>query len=635
MRVRALAVLAALSGALLVALPLNVTPASAATAARSLACYPPSSLCSPQAALIVAELGGVVSGGGATAATGAGAASGAVAGGAAAAAGVTGVKTIAGGGMSALGLLGLAGLGAGMWFETDPNFTPEGAGIPAGFDGPTSWEVSSVSSPPWGSVAGSRSVTVTAVSTPDYGATSGTVSVTVNWGSCPGSGFFAQSGGDPALVFTRWVNASGGAWGSGTLVNYNNVNGSSQAALCQAHSGTYTAEVPAGGRMGTVVLGNGTVYYPTGHPSRPAGGEEEPGFYNGTVRATVTCVDGASSTYVEKTLPVVDVPYGNDLPVPAADCPPGTFATFVQVDWLPSGATSWAGLWSAAMPTPAVDLYADYIDCFGPTGPGCELELVRVGTGGLIESCGPAAIYCPNWVQQWQAEPQLYQCKYGPHAISIDFCSAFRDPKVGVLPNWDGEEEDGNGKPKPLPPTAAIPDPLPNPVRDPVSGDPLTELPPEIRVEEGQQTNKCFPTGWGILNPVEWVMKPVQCALEWAFVPRVGFVSAKTGEVKAFVNGTWLAVPVGVITGMASAVDIAASGCQGPPLHIEAFGVDETYYPFNACDEPMAGVASAVNGLLSFSVSMLAGMAIVRYIMGVVGFGPFGTLVARSAERAD
>lgn len=29
----------------------------------------------------------------------------------------------------------------------------------------------------------------------------------------------------------------------------------------------------------------------------------------------------------------------------------------------------------------------------------------------------------------------------------------------------------------------------------------------------------CFPGGWGLFNPVSWVLQPIKCAVEWAFVP--------------------------------------------------------------------------------------------------------------------
>lgn len=37
----------------------------------------------------------------------------------------------------------------------------------------------------------------------------------------------------------------------------------------------------------------------------------------------------------------------------------------------------------------------------------------------------------------------------------------------------------------------------------------------------------CGGAGWGDPNPLEWVLKPIQCALEWAFVPRAAYVEAQ------------------------------------------------------------------------------------------------------------
>lgn len=41
-----------------------------------------------------------------------------------------------------------------------------------------------------------------------------------------------------------------------------------------------------------------------------------------------------------------------------------------------------------------------------------------------------------------------------------------------------------------------------------------------------EDTGDCWPDGWGWFNPAEWVLKPVKCALVWAFVPDGAAVSA-------------------------------------------------------------------------------------------------------------
>lgn len=40
---------------------------------------------------------------------------------------------------------------------------------------------------------------------------------------------------------------------------------------------------------------------------------------------------------------------------------------------------------------------------------------------------------------------------------------------------------------------------------------------PDAEDPPGEAGSECFPSGWGWLNPVEWVLKPVKCALLWAF----------------------------------------------------------------------------------------------------------------------
>lgn len=41
----------------------------------------------------------------------------------------------------------------------------------------------------------------------------------------------------------------------------------------------------------------------------------------------------------------------------------------------------------------------------------------------------------------------------------------------------------------------------------------------QIGCNPDEDSGVCFPSGWGLFNPVEWVVKPVKCVLIWAFVP--------------------------------------------------------------------------------------------------------------------
>jgi hypothetical protein len=59
-------------------------------------------------------------------------------------------------------------------------------------------------------------------------------------------------------------------------------------------------------------------------------------------------------------------------------------------------------------------------------------------------------------------------------------------------------------------------DPAPTPTPTPTGPVPGDAGQPDPTDTEG---NACFPSGWGMLNPVEWIYKPVKCALAWAFVP--------------------------------------------------------------------------------------------------------------------
>jgi hypothetical protein len=323
----------------------------------------------------------------------------------------------------------------------------------------------------------------------------------------------------------------------------------------------------------------------------------------------------------------VDIDAGERIPVPSVKCDPPAVAVRAYVEYQADGSAEWVPFGSGDATGTVTPLLEQYPDCYTPAGTLiCQIDLQRKD-GTRWESCGEVAIYCPDWVREWSETPDLFRCKYGSYDVAMSMCSAYRKPGT-LLPN---HEEDEDGVPQPVPPGAPAPDPMPNPVRDPDTGNEV-DLGTIVDVDGATNTSpdgqSCFPTGWGVINPVSWVLMPVQCALKWAFVPRAVEIQKKMDALRLRANG-WVVPAVGVVTTIAGAVKIAASGCQGPPMHLvfdfPGFtAVDETYYPMNACEDPMASVASAVNGMLSFSIIAWMGLAVVRYFMSLIGYVPFG-----------
>lgn len=94
-------------------------------------------------------------------------------------------------------------------------------------------------------------------------------------------------------------------------------------------------------------------------------------------------------------------------------------------------------------------------------------------------------------------------------------------PRVGTLTVPDIIEHapwpETDPTPTTAPSTTAAPTTLPTPTTVPEDSDAPPPGAPGGPQAPGTEGGDCFPGGWGWLNPVEWVLKPVKCALVWAF----------------------------------------------------------------------------------------------------------------------
>lgn len=126
----------------------------------------------------------------------------------------------------------------------------------------------------------------------------------------------------------------------------------------------------------------------------------------------------------------------------------------------------------------------------------------------------------------WEASPEDPNVRVGgPNGVQVPRTS----PRVGTAVQELIEEAPWpESEPEPNPTTTVVPNPtttVPTTTTttpdDPCRGGaPSTSGctpvdPPEDPPEGGD--GECFPSGWGWLNPIEWVLKPVKCALLWAF----------------------------------------------------------------------------------------------------------------------
>lgn len=184
--------------------------------------------------------------------------------------------------------------------------------------------------------------------------------------------------------------------------------------------------------------------------------------------------------------------------VPAVSCPENAWARSVTPGVETQGAGGTVTNTPLSAPVTPPQSVADRAeDLVNGTDPG--LELWYIG-GTSPQNCNGAGTLCRLW---WDAptRAQDYECRDGGQAVPILRCEPYRrffEPNPEVA-------DPANSNPQPEP-----------------SGEPA----------------ECFPTGWGMLNPVEWVLMPVRCALTWAFVPSPGALEAAAGTVQDATVGT-------------------------------------------------------------------------------------------------
>ena len=336
----------------------------------------------------------------------------------------------------------------------------------------------------------------------------------------------------------------------------------------------------------------------------------------GNVRSTVTCQRTNGTTHDVQLVAVFEA-HGVPIPVPDARCPAGELAIDGTVEWQPNGVGSWVTLVEADVPPAVQDWAETYPDCYAPGASLCAITLWRKQPDGALESCGPIGQYCPDWAL---TDPDLmgnrYQCKYGVTLTDIGMCSAYRSPTTGVQANVD-ENLDW------LPPNAPVT--TPNVKTD----EELQELGIDFgEVIDTGGTGPCWPSSWGIFNPLSWVYMPIRCAAIDLFVPSQLAMTAAQAQLQTAIDDSIFGDAETLVDAMVVPFQIGSTGCSGPPFRINiqglpGVGMDETYYPLSACTGPMVGVAGFFRILSQGFILVGSGLASVRYFASIAGFvGP-------------
>lgn len=295
-------------------------------------------------------------------------------------------------------------------------------------------------------------------------------------------------------------------------------------------------------------------------------------------------------------------------------CPDMPEGVIPQESWIETtGGGSTDRLWTQQTAPEVITAHQAYPLC---RDASCVTELVR---GDL--RCHVTPSECLNWFED-PNKSSVYQCKYGPYTVALSECTiyaeGFRAPAGTTAP--------------------ANPDSL----ADPVTGTPIESPFPagrdaatfDLDVQDPATSRVCFPQGWAVLNPVEWVMKPVQCALEWAFVPRTAVLLGHVDSVRDQFEESAPGVVVGSLATMLP--ETVPNGCEGVPFSLAAFGDlavaegfefgnTETVYIAAACPgDVLEPWAIAVRLLLTGGIVVLGIRALVSQFGAIVNAGGLG-----------
>ena len=341
----------------------------------------------------------------------------------------------------------------------------------------------------------------------------------------------------------------------------------------------------------------------------------------------VRCMDGTtrhavSETFQQEKLGAVPQPAS----VTLAGCDPVGVDVGMQRAGRGAPATGGGGGWSS-VPTsdgspmgvqsaevdPAVqDWMTTYPDCWDGS---CVLELKKSVGGGVELDCFEAPDQCANWATETQTGSSTYTCYYAQVVVDLAECNVYTrvfdrdkvqqgtgyaDPKTGET------VKTGTGTTTTTNPGAAT-------------------VAMNQPAQSADSNRQCWPTGWGIFNPFEWVYLPVKCALEWAFVPSTAKVTQVQTAIRlAAVNSKpgLFATRVGEWQAIAVAGD---TGCSGPLVAFNVLGMDYSGYPLSACEAPASTFAMMSRIALTIVFAFGALYAITRYVGGVFGFRGVGS----------
>lgn len=313
------------------------------------------------------------------------------------------------------------------------------------------------------------------------------------------------------------------------------------------------------------------VYWAPGAPDRPGGGGDVEGTSR-TVTRTLTCTNAAGETWqgsvTSPTFTLAELRSGASVTVPEVSCPTNMWAVQSDTKLVTGTGTSATetDLGSASTPAEVAERAAGIL-----SGTDAGLQLWYVGSGSEIDCFGSDTL-CKGWSVSPTRDVE-FRCTDGGVTVPLDECIIYRD-----IPNGD------------VTPTA-----------DAAPSDP--------------EASECWPNGWGMLNPAEWVYRPINCALRWAFVPAEGL---DTSPVRAAFDGSVFGA---IATATASVGDAFAGlgdvGDTCGAIVDDDIPIMDQHVVVSTCDWPWSSMGAVRNVL---GIGFIVGAAVVglRTILGTI-----------------
>lgn len=233
----------------------------------------------------------------------------------------------------------------------------------------------------------------------------------------------------------------------------------------------------------------------------------------------------------------------------------------------------------------------------------CTQDLFKKNADGTRTDCFENVTACADWFEDPSKEKN-YQCVYNDRDVELANCYVYS----GMFK--PGRVASGN------------------PYSDPLTGKwsggqnskAIDETAYATPIANPDTVRSCLKEA-GALNPIEWVMVPVQCALQWAFVPRPAVLATNT----AALSETWdKTTPAKFATFMGGvSVTPNVTGCGGIPLDLPFLydmGVPRMAFG-EACPGTWTGnIAATVRTVLIALVTWGGIVGISRNIAGVINY---------------